>query len=54
MKLDFNLANDILNEIMTFKRDIEKTLKTIENVVTLSIKTIENIKNDMLIGDENK
>ena len=54
MKLDFNLANDILNEIMAFKRDIEKTLNTIENVVILSLKTIETIKNDMLIGDENK
>ena len=53
MKLDFNLANDLLNRVIEFKNDIEKTYSNIENIIRISEETIENIKNDLIKSREN-
>lgn len=53
MRLHFNLANDLLNEVIEFKRDVEKIYKHIENSIILSEETIENIKNDLIKSREN-
>jgi hypothetical protein len=54
MRLDFNLANIILDEIMSIKKEVEKTFKVVENNITISCKTIEDIKNHILEERKNK